>query len=510
MSDIASTNGHVRVASRREREQSHDHLAERSVLGAMLLDPMCVSRVVEVVRPSDYLLPRHKAIAFAIERAIADRGTVDPIIAAELLRGVDRLEEVGGVAELFAMADEAVHAASAVDHAHIVAEHARRRRVLEATRRVQLAAEDGATSDELRALLAAAAAADGQDVAQARPLIEFRSPWQMASLPPRQPQWRDYFNAGELVVPYGPWGCCKSFVAMGLMVAMADGARFLGHDVTPGPSGLVCGEGAWGQMNRLRAATSTARVADPDDPLHKRIRIACSMPSLIDPRGFDATVREIEKMDEQPAVLVFDTFARACSASGLSEDETGDNGLMVAAFDRLRSRFDGTTIMPIHHSGYAAAERMRGSSVLPSAADVVLRIEPLRTSSALPRVRLSVDKKKDGKSPPPLLIDFAEVVVGQDDRGQPVTSLRVDSFTIDSDDDRPADTKPLTAKERLRAALHDAGAAGIDFDGGKKVTSRVGSTTSDGFAGLVKEGAAEPFTGPDGEKRWRLRTGEPS
>lgn len=363
---------------------------------------------------------------------------------------------------------------------------------------------EGATREDIDAAIATATA-----IEKPRPMIEFLRPWQLADLPPRRPLWDGVIAAGELAELFGPWGTCKSFVGLGLGLAMVDGVPFMGHDVAQGTALIVCGEGAQGQADRLRAAAGNARMANRDDPLHRHLAIACSMPPLTQPAAFDATVRAIEAIDKGPSLLIVDTYARACAASGVDENATGESGKMVAAFDRLRSRFPGMALLAIHHSGNDRNDRSRGSSVLPSACDAILRVDPIKAPGTLPRVRLSADKVKDGRKPVPVLIDFAEAVVRTDEKGRPVTSLRVDTFVADTDEtDAPGDKAGRqTAADRILTALRESGR--LTFAEGKKAATKADATVSEAFGKLVANGVARPGIDDKGNKYWLWIGGAP-
>lgn len=347
------------------------------------------------------------------------------------------------------------------------------------------------------------AIADAPAVATDAP-FRFLRPWQLAELPPRRLLWGAGLGVGELGLLFGPWGSCKSFLALALGVAVADGTEFLGQPVTQGLALFIVGEGESGQADRLRAATAASRMANRDDPMHELLGTACVMPPLTDAKGFDAVVAAIEARQAPPALLVLDTVARALCAAGLDENATSEMGLFVAAADRLRARFPGMAVLLVHHTGNDRLDRARGSIVLPSACDFVMHVEPVR-APGLPRVKLVFDKVKDGEKPAPLVVNFASTVVRDSDRGH-VTSLRVDGWHYDTDEDRPQG-KRETAKDRIRAALIASGPDGIDFDGGKKASTKTGSTVSEALARMVQDGEAEPFTGSKGEKRWRPRQG---
>lgn len=334
--------------------------------------------------------------------------------------------------------------------------------------------------------------------------MRFLRPWELAELPPRELLWGAGLGRGELGMLFGSWGTYKSFVALGLAVAIADGTDFLGFKTRPGAVGIIVGEGAAGQADRLRAATAIARIADRTDPIHDRIGIACGVPPLTTAEGFDATVAAIEAMPVVPALLIIDTVARALSAAGLDENSTSEMGLFVAALDRLRARFPGMAVLAVHHSGNDRTDRCRGSSALPSGCDFQMHTETVRGQS-VPSVKLAFDKTKDGQEPPPMRLNLAKVVVRTDAEGADVTSLRIADFAPDDEGQR-AEPKAKAA-DLLLAALREAGPAGLNARAAKESISRPGSTTSEGLAKLVGQGLAEPFVDDKGKPRWRLAQG---
>lgn len=335
--------------------------------------------------------------------------------------------------------------------------------------------------------------------------MRFLRPWELADLPPRELLWGAGLGRGELGMLFGPWGSFKSFVALGLAVALVDGADFLGFKTRPGAVGLIVGEGAAGQVDRLRAATSVARIADRGDAIHDRIGIACGVPALTTAEGFDATVAAIEAMPVLPSLVIIDTVARALGAAGLDENSTSEMGLFVAALDRLRARFPGMAVLAVHHSGNDRTDRCRGSSALPSGCDFQMHTETVRGQS-VPSVKLAFDKTKDGQEPPPMRLNLAKVVVREDDEGKPVSSLRIDSYAADVPE-RQASPKART-EDLLREAMRAAGAGGIGSEDARSATSKVASTVSEILSRMVEDGEAEPFTNDAGRKRWRIRGGQ--
>jgi replicative DNA helicase len=107
----------------------HDLDAETSVLGAILLDPAAMARVVDQLAPEDFYRENNGGIYRAARNLFHEGEPIDNVsLAAELAR-LGLLERVGGRAHL-ALLQESVPTAANVDHyARIVRELAMLRRV---------------------------------------------------------------------------------------------------------------------------------------------------------------------------------------------------------------------------------------------------------------------------------------------------------------------------------------------------------------------------------------------
>jgi hypothetical protein len=89
---VAVTNGRPGPV----RDLPHDAMAERSVVGSMLVDPECVPSLLGTLRPRDFFVPQHAVLFMAIDRTLRARGTVDSLSVVDELRATDRLLDAGG------------------------------------------------------------------------------------------------------------------------------------------------------------------------------------------------------------------------------------------------------------------------------------------------------------------------------------------------------------------------------------------------------------------------------
>lgn len=127
-----------------------DELAEKSLLGAMLLEPKFIPDVVDCVRGEDFWFPKHQLIFSAILGAYSGGGVLDPVAVSMELESRGQLTKSGGAAYLFELAQTVPMAAHARLYADAVLEKARLRRLAEVGVRLQqLAHTEGYDSGEL-------------------------------------------------------------------------------------------------------------------------------------------------------------------------------------------------------------------------------------------------------------------------------------------------------------------------------------------------------------------------
>ncbi len=115
-----------------DRVPPHNLDAEISVLGSMLLSRDAIAEVSEFVGPEDFYRGAHRTI-YESARDLYDRGEpVDPITLTDELDRRGMLSDVGGVVAVADLVARVPTAANALYYARIVAEHALRRRLIDA------------------------------------------------------------------------------------------------------------------------------------------------------------------------------------------------------------------------------------------------------------------------------------------------------------------------------------------------------------------------------------------
>jgi replicative DNA helicase len=123
--------------------------AERTLLGALLLDGERAAEIAGEVSPEDFHDRTHAAIYRAILRLSEARAAVDPVTVAEAIRGTPPFDSPAGLVLLTEMAAAVPTAAHANHYAAIVRDRALKRRLRQAASEVaQLAGDQGLTGAE--------------------------------------------------------------------------------------------------------------------------------------------------------------------------------------------------------------------------------------------------------------------------------------------------------------------------------------------------------------------------
>lgn len=128
----------------------HSTEAERTVIGALLLDPEAIFTVAAELIPDDFYDPVHRDVYAAI-RQLSEKGMpVDFVTVADRLRENPAIQNAGGSAFLAELAAAVPTASHIVQYAHIVLEKSRRRRLADIGSKIaKLAHEEAKSADEL-------------------------------------------------------------------------------------------------------------------------------------------------------------------------------------------------------------------------------------------------------------------------------------------------------------------------------------------------------------------------
>lgn len=123
---------HVGSKLKSVKTPPHSIEAERSVLGAILLDPAAWDKIVGIVFANDFYADSHQKIFDAINRLASKNQPFDALTLSESLKQLGNLEDIGGEAVVFELANSTPSAANVVTYAEIVRDKSLLRQLMSA------------------------------------------------------------------------------------------------------------------------------------------------------------------------------------------------------------------------------------------------------------------------------------------------------------------------------------------------------------------------------------------
>ncbi|MFN3417986.1 MAG: replicative DNA helicase [Pyrinomonadaceae bacterium] len=96
--------------------------AERTILGAILLDNSLITQAIEQLKPSDFYSPRHARIFKAMVALFNASQTIDPILIGEELKKDSPIDAIGGVAAITNLTLGLPHFSDLTDYIRVVKE----------------------------------------------------------------------------------------------------------------------------------------------------------------------------------------------------------------------------------------------------------------------------------------------------------------------------------------------------------------------------------------------------
>lgn len=222
-----------------------------------------------------------------------------------------------------------------------------------------------------------------------------------------------------LAALYGPSGSGKSFLALDLAVAIAEGRQWFGLYVEKRPVTYVCLEGERGMGSRVDAWCTHHGRDMPDNLL---ALADCQPFSLRDAQNVEDLLRGIREKGNENGLLIIDTLNQA--SPGTDENASSDMGRVIAATKRVQARLGGLVLL-VHHTGKDASKGLRGHSSLLAALDVAIEVVKLEA-----QYKWVVAKSKDGITGTALFFDLQVMETGEYSYGPKVTSCVVVPGTV--------------------------------------------------------------------------------
>ena len=106
--------------------------AEEAVLGAILINPASLGRIVEILKPESFYKPAHRLIYGAILEMFRRNEPIDIVTVSELLRSREELDKAGGRSYINDLAMNVVTTANIEFYARIIKEKELRRALINA------------------------------------------------------------------------------------------------------------------------------------------------------------------------------------------------------------------------------------------------------------------------------------------------------------------------------------------------------------------------------------------
>lgn len=128
-----STNAQARPQS---DKLPHSLEAERAVLGAVVIEPEAILKVMPILKEDDFYLPEHRKIYRAMEALVSSGKPIDTVALMAWLESSGELESAGGIPYLSQLADGLPRVSNIVHHAQTVKTKATRRKLIIACDRI--------------------------------------------------------------------------------------------------------------------------------------------------------------------------------------------------------------------------------------------------------------------------------------------------------------------------------------------------------------------------------------
>ncbi len=342
--------------------------------------------------PGDYFLPFHQSLAQALLRLRKEgKPTNDIVLLSEIL-SPDELERCGGIAYVAGLLDGLPRIANLSHYGESIREHAALRRgiALCDTLGRKLYSANGNAAEVLREV--ATLSAPLRDISGTRALQRLKS----LSLPellrmdfrPREMLLHPFLPSQGMAMLYSKRGAGKTFISLGISVAVASGTEFLKWKA-PSPKRVLYVDGEMPGSTLRKRLDDIVAGTNIDYPL-ENLRIITpdvqerGLPDLSTVAGQDEIEAHLDGID----LLVLDNLSALVRA--VKENE-GEGWLPVQDW-ALDLRRRGLSVLFVHHAGKGGAQR--GTSRREDLLDSVLTLKHPGDYRAEEGLRCIVDYEK--------------------------------------------------------------------------------------------------------------------
>lgn len=238
--------------------------------------------------------------------------------------------------------------------------------------------------------------------------LRFVSAAHIKTLPPVSWRVKNLLPAQGVAAIYGPPASGKSFLALDMAAAIAEGRDWFGHKTAAAPVFYINLEGSGALKNRIAAWEHERERAFPDG-----VTFYLGAFNLFE--SMDSLVAAIPS----GCVVVVDTLA--ASAPGFDENSGADMSRAIEALSRVEREKNGLALV-VHHSGKDASRGLRGHSNLLGALSASICVERSGASSVR---RWTLAKVKDAEDGIGAAFSLHRVELGTDADGDTVSSCTI-------------------------------------------------------------------------------------
>lgn len=340
--------------------------AERAVPGAILLDNDALCRAVERLNAGDFFLPQHRQIFVSMMRLAEKRHPIDTISLMEDLQGQNEFETAGGIGYLSQLADGLPRATNIEHYARIITDKAELRQLAyqgEAITEAALKGDREAATAHVAAVRADVSASSGLRVLSIGELLACK-------IRPREMLLEPILPEQGLAMLYAYRGLGKTYLALGIAVAVASGTRFLRWEA-PRPRRVLYVDGELpAKTVQERLAMIVAGIEGPE-PAAEALKIVTpdfqerAIPDLATSQGQRLLEPHLAGID----LVVLDNLSALCRYGNENE---GEGWLPVQEW-ALGLRRCGTSMLFVHHAGKNRSQR--GTSRREDLLDTVITLK---------------------------------------------------------------------------------------------------------------------------------------
>jgi hypothetical protein len=234
----------------------------------------------------------------------------------------------------------------------------------------------------------------------------------LRNLPPMQWRLKGVLPQVGLAALYGPSASGKSFLALDMSIAIAEGKKWFGIRTMPSHVVYVALEGESGFKNRVAAWE-----------IENNRKLPLSMNMVLQPFQITSPsdVESLASTVPLYCVVIVDTLNRAAPTS--DENSSKEMGEILQACKRLQLLIDGLVVL-IHHTGKDTTQGARGHSSFFAALDGAIEVKRKNDKRSW-----SIAKAKDGHDGNDYSFALKLHELGEDNDGDKVTSCTINRVT---------------------------------------------------------------------------------